>query len=179
MVISCEEVWREISNYLDEEINPDMKAAIDEHLRACNRCTAVLNGARNVVRLYGDERMMELPAGFSDRLQQNLNAGLTGGRRSFLVWMATAAAAAVIAGIYEAGRVFSPGRPELRSEHAQPGRDVPPHMEVVVSTDGKAFHVRGCPFIHGKATVRTVEAQEAMKEGYTPCVRCMKEYLLA
>jgi L-fuculose-phosphate aldolase len=54
-----------------------------------------------------------------------------------------------------------------------------PDMMVVVSSDGKIFHASGCPFIHDKAHVRTIVAREALKEGYVPCVRCMKKYLQA
>jgi hypothetical protein len=50
-------------------------------------------------------------------------------------------------------------------------------MMVLVAEDGKMFHRSGCSFIHDKARLRTMEAQEAMREGYAPCVRCMKQYL--
>ncbi len=33
--------------------------------------------------------------------------------------------------------------------------------------------------IQDKAHLRTVAAREAMKEGYTPCTRCLKKYLRA
>ena len=61
MVVNCEEVWREISNYLDGGIEPDLRLAIEEHIRGCRHCAAVLDGTRNVVQLYGDERMLEVP----------------------------------------------------------------------------------------------------------------------
>ena len=50
---------------------------------------------------------------------------------------------------------------------------------VVVSTDtdSKLFHVAGCPFIHDKNKVRTLTAKEAIDQGYTPCLRCMRKYL--
>jgi methylphosphotriester-DNA--protein-cysteine methyltransferase len=52
-------------------------------------------------------------------------------------------------------------------------------MVVVVSTDDdtKLFHVAGCPFIHDKNKVRTLTAKEAIDQGYTPCLRCMRKYL--
>jgi hypothetical protein len=50
-------------------------------------------------------------------------------------------------------------------------------MIVVVAEDGKTFHAAACPFIHDKAKLRTIPASQALKEGYTPCVRCMKKYL--
>ena len=48
MVISCEQVWLEISDYLDGEVDLELRAAIEEHVKACQRCTAVLDGMRNV-----------------------------------------------------------------------------------------------------------------------------------
>ena len=75
MVVNCEEVWREISNYLDGGIEADLRLAMDEHIRGCRRCAAVLDGTRNVVQLYGDERMLEVPLGFSQRLQHRLAGG--------------------------------------------------------------------------------------------------------
>jgi len=175
----CEEVWREISNYLDGEIDASLRSAMDEHIHGCKRCTAVLDGTRNVIELYGDERMAEVPLGFSHRLHRRLEENMPGNRRTFFGWMVAAAAGILVAGSFEVARSSVFGRPALRSEHAQAGSGVPPDMLVVVSTDGKTFHVPGCRFIHDKAHIQTIQAREAMREGYVPCVRCMKEYLTA
>ncbi len=78
--ISCEEVWREISNYLEGEISGEMRARMEEHFKGCMHCTAVLDGTRNVVQLVGDATAFELPAGFSNRLYQKLNRRLGKGR---------------------------------------------------------------------------------------------------
>jgi len=180
MVVNCEEVWREISNYLDGGVEPHLRLAMEEHIRGCRRCAAVLDGTRNVVQLYGDERMIEVPLGFSQRLQHRLNEENThGSRRDFLGWMVAAAAAVLVAGSFEAARSSVFSHPELRSEHARPGARVPLDMLVVVATDGKTFHAAGCPFIHDKTHIRTITAREAQREGYAPCVRCMKQYLNA
>jgi len=179
MVVNCEEVWREISNYLDEEVAPDLRAAIEQHIQGCQRCAAVLDGTRNVIRLYGDERMLEVPLGFSHRLQRKVEENIAGRRRGFLGWMVAAAAAVLIAATVEVSRSSVSNHRALRSEHARPGTGVPPDMMVVVSTNGKTFHAAGCPFIHDKAHLRTIAAREAEKEGYTPCIRCLKKYLTA
>jgi len=75
--ISCEEVWREVSNYLDDEITPELRARMREHFKGCKHCAAVLDGTRNVVRLVGDAKAFVLPAGFSDRLYQKLERKLS------------------------------------------------------------------------------------------------------
>lgn len=186
MVVKCEEVWREVSNYLEGDVSPDLRAAIDEHVRGCKHCTAVLDGTRNVVQLYGDERMLEVPLGFSHRLHRRLEDNMPGSRRSFLGWMVAAAAGVLVVGGFEAARSSSSagssssgtsGERALRSEHARSGTGVPPDMMVLVTSEGKTFHVSGCTFIHDKAHLRTMVAREAEREGYAPCVRCLKKYL--
>lgn len=179
MVVSCEQVWREISDYLEGEVDPDLRAAMEEHFRGCKRCSAVLDGTRNVIQLYGDERMFEVPLGFSYRLHRRLRENMAPARRTFLGWMVATAATVLVAGSFKLARSSVFSHPELRSEHAQPGSGVPPDMMVVVATDGKTFHVPGCLFIHDKANLRTIAARVAIREGYVPCVRCMKKYLSA
>jgi anti-sigma factor RsiW len=177
MVVRCEEVWREVSNYLDGEVEAGLRAAIDEHIRGCQRCAAVVEGTRNVIELYGDERMLEVPFGYSQRLHRRLDESMPQSRRGFLGWMVTAAAAVLIVGSFEVARSSGFRGPQLRSEHAQPGNGVPPHMVVVVAEDGRLFHRPQCTFIHERNKLRTMTAAEATREGYTPCVRCLKRYL--
>jgi len=33
--ISCLEVWREISNFLDGEVDPEMRARMEAHFKVC------------------------------------------------------------------------------------------------------------------------------------------------
>jgi predicted anti-sigma-YlaC factor YlaD len=106
MVISCEEVWREISNYLEDDIDSSLRASMEEHFQSCKHCTAVRDGTRNVVRLYGDERMFEVPLGFSHRLYRRLEENMSGSRRSFLGWMVAAGAAVLAAGSFEVAKIF-------------------------------------------------------------------------
>ena len=177
MVVTCEEVWREVSNYLDGEVDPALRAAMEDHVRGCQRCAAVVDGTRNIVQLYGDERMLEVPLGFSHRLHQRLDANMPRNRRSFLGWMVAAAAACLIIGTVEVARSSGFRGPQLRSEHAAPGSGVPPDLQVVVAENGRVFHLAACTFIHEKNTLRTITAAEAEREGYAPCVRCLKKYL--
>jgi Putative zinc-finger len=175
--VNCEEVWREVSNYLDDEVDPTLQVAIEDHVRGCKHCAAVIQGTRNVIHLYGDERMLEIPLGFSQRLHRRLDENMPATRRSFLGWMVAAAAACLVLGTVEVVRSSALRSPQLRSAQAQPGKGVPPDMMVVVSEDGKLFHVAGCTFIHEKNKLRTMAASKAEREGYTPCLRCMKKYL--
>lgn len=74
--ISCVHVWREISNYIEGDLDPALRERISAHLKACAHCSAILDGTRNVVGLVADGKTFELPRGFSDRLKQRLAEGL-------------------------------------------------------------------------------------------------------
>jgi len=70
--ISCLEVWREISNYVDGYVAPGLRARMEAHFKVCAHCTAVLDGTRNVVKLFGDGIEYDLPEGFGQRLYKKL-----------------------------------------------------------------------------------------------------------
>jgi hypothetical protein len=70
--IACRDVWREVSNYVDGDVSPELKVRMEAHFLTCTHCTAVLNGTRNVVRLIGDGMEFELPSGFRERLHERL-----------------------------------------------------------------------------------------------------------
>jgi hypothetical protein len=176
MVVNCEQVWREVSNYLEGEVDPTLRSAMDEHFRTCARCKSVMAGTRNVVTLYGNERMLDVPSGFSRRLEKRLAQGAGRGWSTWSAWLVPVAALALIVGSLGLARSETVNHP-LKSEHAQPGHDIPPDMLVVVADDAKVFHVAGCDVIHHKDRVRTLTAKEAIQEGDTPCLRCLRKYL--
>jgi hypothetical protein len=72
MRINCQLVWSEISNYLEGDVPPNLRTAIDIHFRQCRCCKAVLEGTRNVIQIYGDDRLIEPPSGFHHRMQPTL-----------------------------------------------------------------------------------------------------------
>jgi anti-sigma factor RsiW len=72
MRIDCKHVWEHISAYIDGEVDAELRAEIDKHLETCEICSAVLDSTRNVVVLYADGRVFEMPAGFSERLHERL-----------------------------------------------------------------------------------------------------------
>jgi anti-sigma factor RsiW len=70
--ISCIEVWREVSNFVDGEVDAELRARMEAHFKGCAHCTAILDGMKNVVKLVGDGVEYEMPAGFSSRLQSKI-----------------------------------------------------------------------------------------------------------
>jgi anti-sigma factor (TIGR02949 family) len=72
--IDCREVWRELVNYTEGDLTPEMRDRIEHHLQGCSRCRAVYDGSQNVVGLLGGKNVFELPRGFNQRLYQRLSS---------------------------------------------------------------------------------------------------------
>ena len=72
IILSCEEVRREISNYLDDDMSPRMRRLLEVHLEQCRKCAVLLDSTHNVLVLLADEHRFEMPAGFSLRMRHML-----------------------------------------------------------------------------------------------------------
>jgi anti-sigma factor RsiW len=81
MAMTCKEVWREISNYIDDAVSPEVREELELHLAYCRHCTAIVDAVHNIIVLVADGRTFSLPVGFSDRLKarivQELQSGNT------------------------------------------------------------------------------------------------------
>jgi len=74
MVLSCKEVWRAISDYIDREVSQEIRREIEAHLAQCRHCAALVDSTRNIVILLADDRLFTVPVGFSERLRRRLAA---------------------------------------------------------------------------------------------------------
>lgn len=76
MLLDCKHVWREISNYIEGDIDPSVRASMEEHLAHCRHCAAILDSTHNILYLIADERTFSLPVGFGQRLRNWLDREL-------------------------------------------------------------------------------------------------------
>jgi anti-sigma factor (TIGR02949 family) len=70
--ISCRHVWRELSSFIDGEVDTALRERMRRHFEQCTHCRAILDGTSNVIELVGDDRSFALPQGFSERLRRRL-----------------------------------------------------------------------------------------------------------
>ena len=78
MKLNCKHVWLYISDYIDDSVTPELRADIERHLEHCEICSAIVDSTRNILVLTADERIFELPVGFSERLHERLERELAG-----------------------------------------------------------------------------------------------------
>ena len=64
--------------YLDDSLSPETKELVQRHLEHCEICSAILDSTRNIVVLTADDRVFELPIGYSERLHARLAQEIEG-----------------------------------------------------------------------------------------------------
>jgi len=73
--ISCRHVTREISNYIDDQLTPELRRQIEEHVRLCHRCSILVDTTRRLLYIAGDERVLELPFDCKLKWEQIMKRG--------------------------------------------------------------------------------------------------------
>jgi anti-sigma factor RsiW len=76
MAMTCKEVWRQISNYIDNDLSPHLIEDLELHLAYCRHCAALVDSIHNIIILVADGRTFALPAGFSNRLRTRITEEL-------------------------------------------------------------------------------------------------------
>jgi anti-sigma factor RsiW len=76
MILECKHVWNYLSDYLDGNLSEDVRETVQKHLDHCEICSAILDSTRNIIILTADNRVFELPVGFSERLHARLDLEL-------------------------------------------------------------------------------------------------------
>lgn len=75
-MVSCDDVRAELSNLLDDEVPPEVRAALARHLAECRTCQVLYDSTRKTIRIVTDAGAWELPAEVSDRLTARILAAL-------------------------------------------------------------------------------------------------------
>ncbi len=71
--LTCEQLWAEVSDYIDEKLPAARRRAVEAHAKTCAPCKSVLDGTRNTVELVGSEKSFALPDAVSRRLYAKLD----------------------------------------------------------------------------------------------------------
>lgn len=70
--MNCDGVFREISNYIDGDLNIEMRREIEAHLTDCRECQVIVDQTKLTVNIFCDSQFVELPGDVRERLHQAL-----------------------------------------------------------------------------------------------------------
>lgn len=72
--MNCKSVIRELSNYIDGELDPFVKQEIERHLAHCEDCTLIVDQTKKSIEIFCNSKPAPLPSEVRDRLRAALRA---------------------------------------------------------------------------------------------------------
>jgi anti-sigma factor RsiW len=70
--MKCHEILAALSDYVDGELDPGLRGALEKHLADCNPCHLVVDTLRQTITVYKSGRPLELPPELRQRLGRAL-----------------------------------------------------------------------------------------------------------
>ena len=70
--MNCKGVIRQLTDYLDGQLDPALVAELTRHLEHCEDCRLVVDTTRKTIEIYCNTEPLPLPAGMRERLQRAL-----------------------------------------------------------------------------------------------------------
>lgn len=66
----CKKLITELSNFLDNEVDPALRRELEEHMSGCPDCRVILDTTRRTIQIYRGCEPYPLPQSLHDRLQE-------------------------------------------------------------------------------------------------------------
>lgn len=71
-MLTCKDFLSELSDYLDETIDAEMRAKLEQHITECPNCWVIADTTRRTIRIYKGMEEHPIPADVESRLMQAL-----------------------------------------------------------------------------------------------------------
>lgn len=75
--MNCKDIIRELSEYLDGELTPAVRAQLETHLKDCEDCRMVVDGTRKTIEIFCHCQPVPLPQDVRSRLHSALRRHLS------------------------------------------------------------------------------------------------------
>lgn len=66
--MNCDEILRELSNFIDGDLDGAMKHELESHLEDCHECKLVVDQTKKTIEIFCDCEPIELPGEVRNRL---------------------------------------------------------------------------------------------------------------
>ena len=77
--MNCKHVIRELSNYIDGDLDPTLKQELERHLEHCEDYTMIVDQTRKTIQIFSGSEPINLASGVKSRLHAALHKKLPGG----------------------------------------------------------------------------------------------------
>lgn len=71
-MFSCDDMRSALSNYLDDDVPPEVRRELERHLAECRTCQVLYDTTRKTLRIVTNLGSFELPEAASERLVERI-----------------------------------------------------------------------------------------------------------
>jgi len=72
--VTCSDFLKELTDYLDESMDAQTRAELEDHLQWCHNCYVVCNTTKRTIEIYRDSHLYELPEDLRGKLHSAIVA---------------------------------------------------------------------------------------------------------
>ncbi len=81
-MLTCKDFLRELSDYLDECIDAEARARIEEHITECPNCWVIADTTKKTIRIYKGMEPYPIPSDVESRLMKALEKKMAAKHRA-------------------------------------------------------------------------------------------------
>ena len=71
-MLTCKDFLHELSDYLDESIDAEIRAKLEHHIAECPNCWVIADTTRRTIQIYKGMDAIPIPSDVEDRLMRAL-----------------------------------------------------------------------------------------------------------
>ncbi len=80
-MLTCKDFLHELSEYLDETIDAELRAKLERHITECPNCWVIADTTRKTIKIYKGMESHSVPPEVESRLMQALEKKMAAKRR--------------------------------------------------------------------------------------------------
>jgi len=71
-LLTCKDFLKELSDYLDEAVDAEIRAKLEQHILECPNCWVIMDTTKKTIRIYKGMEPHPIPADVESRLMKAL-----------------------------------------------------------------------------------------------------------
>jgi len=79
-LLTCKDFLRELSDYLDESLDSEIRSKLEKHITECPNCWVIADTTRKTIHIYKGMEPQQIPADVESRLMHALEKKLAAKR---------------------------------------------------------------------------------------------------
>ncbi len=81
-MLTCKDFLNELSEYLDDTLDPEIRAKLHQHVNECPNCWVVLDTTQKTIKVYKGMEPQNIPTDIHSRLMSALPRKMAAGKGS-------------------------------------------------------------------------------------------------